>query len=436
MPEKRFFKKPVFEERESPLTLAFETPTGYAFLSTFVILSLVYIIKTVAIYLLDGGISWKEDWSVVEIGFKGLPQVAVIWIVHHVILIIFVYPLTKEFYNYKKTLYFLSWVLHIGNVLHTGYVSVNSSLGLATRAVLAFETIRIWMKTISFMREIPNLMIEEEDNNNEYDHKKLDKQPSNVPVTSLSQFVYFLFCPTPIYAPEYPRTKTIHWGRVFLLNYINFVIVICGLRLVQAVRMPETFGKEPIKLTVLIEKASIYAIWYTILSVTAMAIFWQHCWQNIWAELMRFADRRFYSDYYSCHETATYFRKWNHIIQGWLYRYFYTPMVPWSGTFVAQMFLLFFSGLVHDYALFIVVGLLLPLHAISFVIVVLLARFAPKENPSFWHFMNGPMASNFIQGFGHFFMLLEFYSRTTCHKEDMSIFVPQFPSCLLVDYDS
>ena len=48
-----------------------------------------------------------------------------------------------------------------------------------------------------------------------------------------------------------------------------------------------------------------------------------HSWLNCWAEITRFPDRCFYSDWWNSIEFGSYYRKWNIIVHDWLYYFIY-----------------------------------------------------------------------------------------------------------------
>jgi sterol O-acyltransferase len=49
-----------------------------------------------------------------------------------------------------------------------------------------------------------------------------------------------------------------------------------------------------------------------------------HCWLNAFAEMMRFGDRQFYSDWWNANSYGTFYRKWNVVVHEWLHAYIFT----------------------------------------------------------------------------------------------------------------
>ena len=46
-----------------------------------------------------------------------------------------------------------------------------------------------------------------------------------------------------------------------------------------------------------------------------------YSWMNAFAEMMRFADREFYQDWWNSRQFARFYRTWNVIVHEWLYYY-------------------------------------------------------------------------------------------------------------------
>ena len=437
------FKRPGFIEQESLLTPVLESRAGGCFLGIYIVSSIVSIAYFISLYFLDGGKSWAEDWSIVETGFKGFPMTITTWLMYHAICYFVVYPVTVYGKSRSLLLQYLSWFIGCFFWVYTGYLCFVynwTEMGMACKAALGFESVRLLMKVVSFMKEVPLLTQEAQDsditlagNNNEF------RKP--VEVTSLKHYTYFLFCPTAIYSPSYPMKKTRNWSRFFLLNYLNFTIAIMCLKLCQIIAMPESFGKQPIPLTLFIRKFYIVTIFYSLFTLVGMAIFWLHNWQNIWSELLRFGDRRFYADYYTAHDIALYFRKWNHVIQGWLYRYIFQVWAGSCGNTVTSLLVMAISGVAHDYVMYFASGLITPFYTLSFPLIVLIAKISPQtDSPNLLHFMNLAL-NHFFQGTLHFIFILEIYSRRNCPVDGdqshlASLFIPRFPSCLQIDTTS
>lgn len=75
-----------------------------------------------------------------------------------------------------------------------------------------------------------------------------------------------------------------------------------------------------------------------------------HCFLNILAELIYYADREFYKDWWNCKDMGEYWRLWNLPVHNFMIRHIYNPLlkrnVPKS---VASFLVFFISGLGHEY---------------------------------------------------------------------------------------
>ena len=52
-----------------------------------------------------------------------------------------------------------------------------------------------------------------------------------------------------------------------------------------------------------------------------------HSWLNAFAEMLRFADREFYKDWWNSRSFSNYYRTWNVVVHDWLYTYIYTDIM-------------------------------------------------------------------------------------------------------------
>ena len=89
-----------------------------------------------------------------------------------------------------------------------------------------------------------------------------------------------------------------------------------------------------------------------------------HAWSNFWAEVTRFADRRFYSDWWNAGGLAEYWRKWNNPIHNWLVRHVYFPLIRRGCSDSLSRLLTFtVSAIFHEY---IIIGIFRAVNMIGF----------------------------------------------------------------------
>ncbi|XP_074593200.1 sterol O-acyltransferase 1-like [Brevipalpus obovatus] len=212
------------------------------------------------------------------------------------------------------------------------YISTNltieSSNGTLLRIAMTCETIRFTMKFWSLVAET-------------YGKDEAER-------ATLGELFYFLFAPTLIFRKVYPRTKRTSWLRVFgmiSLVYLNMAFI--G-RLVINVTYPNMllFVKEK-------KILSISTISMALVSPIVLMGIWLmhfHTWQNLWAEILRFADRDFYGPWWVSESNFKMIKEWNPIIHKFIKTYMFDSVskkfVPTNIKFILVAIA---SGIGHDY---------------------------------------------------------------------------------------
>ena len=94
-----------------------------------------------------------------------------------------------------------------------------------------------------------------------------------------------------------------------------------------------------------------------------------HSYMNMWGEITKFADRRFYSDFWNAGDLNEYWRKWNFPIHSFLIRHVYFPLRRRKVIKPVALFLTFFvSAIAHEY---IVVGVFRVFNCIAFFLMII-----------------------------------------------------------------
>ncbi|KAJ2717260.1 hypothetical protein H4R19_000012 [Coemansia spiralis] len=152
--------------------------------------------------------------------------------------------------------------------------------------------------------------------------------PNNV---SLANFGYFWLAPTLCYQPSYPRNVG-PIRKSFLAKRIA-ELVILGLAMhvvIQQYAVPTLVGsvqaidsRDGFWLSERVLKLSVIsaAVWF----LGFYAIF--HAGLNAQAELLRFADRAFYLDWWNSVDLAAYWREWNLPIHYFCKRHIMVPLI-------------------------------------------------------------------------------------------------------------
>ncbi|KAJ1957363.1 Sterol O-acyltransferase 2 (Sterol-ester synthase 2) [Linderina pennispora] len=181
----------------------------------------------------------------------------------------------------------------------------------------------------------------------------LNKTTVSFPASvTLANYVMFQLSPTLVYELEYPRTKSIRWGYVLekILGtmgiFFVFYIVVAHLVLPRLEKMPEA----GVLVTTVHLMGPMATCWLLFFFITFDSI------ANGFAELTRFADRRFYDDWWNARGLDEFSRKWNRPVHMFLARHVYMPIRQnWRGAVpasVAAMGLTFlFSSVLHEVTL-------------------------------------------------------------------------------------
>uniref|UniRef100_A0A182FW57 O-acyltransferase n=2 Tax=Anopheles albimanus TaxID=7167 RepID=A0A182FW57_ANOAL len=196
----------------------------------------------------------------------------------------------------------------------------------ASSTAYLMEMTRFLMKAHAFIRSTaPRVLVAD-------GKKKPDSKPTNPdahrPLPAFSKYVYFLFAPTLVYRDEYPRTKQIRW-RIVARHALEVVGVIFYISFIlERFLAPlfEKFGHAKIS-----SGSFVLSLFGSIMpgSLSFLCAFYSllHAWMNGMAELLRFADRMFYRDWWNESTFAGYIRSWNVVVHDWLYTYVYKDCV-------------------------------------------------------------------------------------------------------------
>ncbi|ESN97515.1 hypothetical protein HELRODRAFT_114186 [Helobdella robusta] len=210
------------------------------------------------------------------------------------------------------------------------------------------------MKAHSFVRENAPKVLR---------HKSTESSGALCP--DFTKYLYFLFAPTLLYRDEYPRSPgPIRWdyvvsnfGQVFAcLFYIHYIFErFC----IPVFKNFDHHFVTPRHFVVSVFSCMLPAT--LLLFIGFFAIL--HSWLNAFAEMLRFADRLFYKDWWNSPSFSNWYRTWNVVVHDWLYTYIYQDFSlivrKCSRTFhMAIVFLL--SAIVHEYIFSVAFGFFYP----------------------------------------------------------------------------
>jgi sterol O-acyltransferase len=240
------------------------------------------------------------------------------------------------------------------------------------------------------------------------------------PCPEFGKFLYFLFAPTLIYRDEYPRREKINWGYVASnlfqvvasMFYCNFLISHFLIPLFQ------NFATHHVSLRTFI--TSIFACVLPGTLVLLLAFFaFLHSWLNAFAEMLCFADRQFYKDWWNSTSFSGYYRTWNVVVHDWLYAYVYTDIMKITkgsdmqrrASSAVSVFLL--SALVHEYIIGIALRFFYPIMFIEFFGFGVLMFFVTGRSGRGWNVF---IWFGLLVGTGLMMSLysLEYFARKNC----------------------
>ncbi|CAM9378934.1 unnamed protein product [Lampetra planeri] len=419
-------KGKLFLPRPSVLDELFEINHVRTIYHMFIAVLMLFVISTVAVDFIDQG-RLVLDFDLLVFAFGQLPTALWAWLCMFLGTLLVPYWLLCRwgtgyqavhwhglYTAYYGLLYFTFQVLGLG--VTPVFVVVHYSLPPASRFILILEQVRLVMKAHSFVREnVPRIM---------QSHCKGDSPPK---LPDFNHYLYFLFCPTLIYRDSYPRTPTIRWKFVAMnfaqvlgcLFYAYYVFVRLCIPLFR------NFGKEPLSIRVLVLNMFNCTLPGVLILLLAFFAF-LHCWLNAFAEMLRFADRMFYQDWWNSTSFANYYRTWNVVVHDWLYYYTYRDFRwAFSGRFkAAAMFSVFsLSAVVHEYVLTVCLGFFYPVMFVLFFGFGMLFNFvvhdkrkSPIWNVVMWTFL-------FIgQGIMVCLYSLEWYAQQHCPAKEETFF--------------
>ena len=192
----------------------------------------------------------------------------------------------------------------------------------------------------------------------------------NYHIPRFDQLVYFLFAPTLIYRDEYPRSsnKQIRWLKVASLLFEFGAIIFLGLQIVNRVTTPriKEVGLRPLLATEIID-GYILLTMIAVVCTFGLGYSFLHCWLNAWAEALRFGDREFYKTWWTSTNFSQFWRRWNGVVQPWIYEYLYKPMIYITGgnRIISTLTVFFVSAVVHEHVTGFALGGLLPMFGLA-----------------------------------------------------------------------
>ncbi|KAI9780739.1 MAG: Diacylglycerol O-acyltransferase 1 [Candelina submexicana] len=173
--------------------------------------------------------------------------------------------------------------------------------------------------------------------------------PRNI---TLGNLTYFWWAPTLVYQPVYPRSSHIRWAfvikRVAETLGLSMFIWIASAQYAAPVLRNSLNKMATLDITSILERLmKLSTISLVIWLAGFFALF--QSFLNALAEVMRFGDREFYTDWWNSPSAGTYWRTWNKPVYHFMRRHIYSPLVGrgWH-PHVASALVFLFSGVLHE----------------------------------------------------------------------------------------
>lgn len=458
----------VFQPRNSLLTDLFEIKHLKTIYHIFIVIFNLLLLNVFISDFADTG-SINIGLRPIITGFGGFDYAVCIWTVMQ-LTTLGIYPvfkawslITKKFFMKSGTMTTLWHILGVASIIiyQTSFIIfftkavVYFDMAQASSVAVLMELTRFMMKSHAFIRtNVPRVL------NSKNKHKVDDigwdspspPSPKNNKLStngsasvndkrlfpSFGQYVYFLFAPTLVYRDEYPRTKQIR-GRFVAKNFGEVTAVIFIYSLISERIMSPVFNQFGSKFYETGVKELLASVFNSMLPGLLCFLCGFYCilhsWMNAWAELLRFADRKFYSDWWNSSNFSVYYRTWNIIVHDWLYLYVYKDLyeyVTGRNTVLSQLMVFSLSAIFHEYVLGFTFKFCYPILFIMFqgagVILVFITKKEHKAFGNIFMWLALAIGMGLILSLYH----MEVYARKNCDydRDDlMNYFVPISWSC-------
>ncbi|CAI5451499.1 unnamed protein product [Caenorhabditis angaria] len=181
-------------------------------------------------------------------------------------------------------------------------------------------------------------------------HQMAAAYPSNLKISNL---YYFMIAPTLCYEFNFPRTPRIrkHFliKRTVELIFLSFLI----LALVQQWVVPTVKNSlkplSEMEVSRCVERLLKLAIPNHLIWLIFFYTFF-HSLLNLISELIRFADREFYRDFWNSETISYFWKSWNIPVHRFAVRHIYMPMMRNNFSKMSAFFVVFFvSAFFHEY---------------------------------------------------------------------------------------
>ncbi|XP_001639351.2 diacylglycerol O-acyltransferase 1 isoform X1 [Nematostella vectensis] len=214
----------------------------------------------------------------------------------------------------------------------------------------------LWLKLISYISVNlwhRNKLIKTSEKENVSNGKNKEPMVEYPDYLTQQDLYYFLLCPTLCYELNFPRLPAIR--KRFLIRRIVEFFFLLGLMIGVAQQWIVPTIKNSIKPLQRMEyaRAAERVMKLAIPNHFLWLLFFYcyfHSFLNITGELLRFADRCFYKDWWNSNTVQYFWQNWNIPAHRWAVRHLYKPMIRRGySNFQAQIAVFMLSAFFHEY---------------------------------------------------------------------------------------
>ncbi|KAL4910203.1 hypothetical protein BDW74DRAFT_144643 [Aspergillus multicolor] len=173
--------------------------------------------------------------------------------------------------------------------------------------------------------------------------------PRNI---TLGNLAYFLMAPTLVYQPVYPRTPRIRWSfvgkRLFEFVCLSVVVWLLSAQYAAPLLRNATEKIATLDITSILERGLKLSTISLVIWLAGFYALFQSLMNGL-AEIMRFGDREFYTDWWNSPSFGVYWRSWNRPVYTFMKRHVYMPLVMrgWNPT-LAGTVVFTVSAVLHE----------------------------------------------------------------------------------------
>ncbi|GJQ87545.1 hypothetical protein Trydic_g4817 [Trypoxylus dichotomus] len=305
-------------------------------------------------------------------------------------------------------------------------VGRKSYMGYLTAMVLHLENVRLMMQIHSVIRTVAPRVLR---------YKPHSDQTLELP--TITKYLDYNLLPTLVYKDSYPRKKEINIK--FAMN--RFFEMFCMIWLMSFVYEKHYVNIFQQSGLTKIDWTHFWSSLFNNYICGAEVLFFLffvllHSYYNGMAELTKFADRQFYSDWWTSNDFGEFYRKWHSATQDWLYVYIYKDVkdhITPNSNVLPKLAVIFVSAVIHEYIILVILEQMFPMMFLFMIVSTTPSMFCKVKDPRFnilFH-LNYGIAMNLLV---HFY-LMEHYTTLNCPPPKDDAFLQFIPRVFTADCD-